>query len=41
VERAVLWSKMPFEELLRELVKDAGARGQIGELLGIKSQQDE
>jgi type VI secretion system protein ImpA len=36
VERAVLWSRMPFEQLLGELVKDSSARGQVGELLGIK-----
>jgi hypothetical protein len=27
---------MPFDQLLGELIKDAGARGQVGELLGIK-----
>jgi type VI secretion system protein ImpA len=36
VERAVAWSRMPFDQLLGELIKDAGARGQVGELLGIK-----
>ncbi|HEX3727613.1 MAG TPA: type VI secretion system protein TssA [Pirellulales bacterium] len=40
VERAVLWSRMPFEQLLGELVKDSSARGQIGELLGIKPPED-
>jgi len=36
VERASMWAKMSFEELLTELVKDSGTREQIGELLGIK-----
>jgi type VI secretion system protein ImpA len=36
VERAVLWSRMPFEQLLRELIKDSSARDQVGELLGLK-----
>ena len=36
VERAVAWSRMPFDQLLGELIKDSGARGQVGELLGIK-----
>lgn len=37
VERAVTWSRLPFDQLLSELIKDAGARHQVGELLGIKS----
>jgi type VI secretion system protein ImpA len=36
VERAVSWSRMPFDQLLGELIKDSSARGQVGELLGIK-----
>jgi type VI secretion system protein ImpA len=36
VERAVAWSRMPFDQLLGELIKDTSARGQVGELLGIK-----
>jgi type VI secretion system protein ImpA len=36
VERAVAWSRMPFDQLIGELIKDSGARGQVGELLGIK-----
>jgi type VI secretion system protein ImpA len=36
VERAASWTRMPFEELLAELVKDSGTREQIGELLGFK-----
>lgn len=40
VERAVLWSRMPFEQLLHELIKDAGARDQVTELLGIRPPPD-
>jgi type VI secretion system protein ImpA len=36
VRRAVDWSKMPFDRLIAELIKDSGARGQVEELLGIK-----
>jgi type VI secretion system protein ImpA len=36
VERAVAWSRMPFDQLLTELIKDSSARSQVGELLGIK-----
>lgn len=36
VERASMWARMSFEELLTELVKDSSTREQIGELLGIK-----
>ena len=40
VERAVAWSRMPFDQLLGEMIKDASARGQVGELLGIKPPPD-
>jgi type VI secretion system protein ImpA len=36
VDRATAWTRMSFEELLGELVKDGGTRDQIGELLGLK-----
>jgi len=36
VQRAVNWGRMPFEDLLQELLKDATVRTQVGELLGIK-----
>ena len=36
VERAVSWSRMPFDQLLGALIKDAGTRGQVSELLGIE-----
>lgn len=40
IDRAVLWSRMPFEKLLEELIKDNATRGQVSELLGIKPPQD-
>ena len=36
VQRAVNWGRMPFEDLLEELLKDTSVRAQVGELLGIK-----
>lgn len=36
VQRAVNWGRMPFEDLLQELLKDTSVRAQVGELLGIK-----
>lgn len=35
IDRAVAWGKMPFNELLREIIKDDGARNQVSELLGL------
>jgi type VI secretion system protein ImpA len=37
VDRAVAWGRMPFDQLLSELIKDATQRDQVGELLGIKA----
>ena len=37
VQRAVTWGRMPFEQLLQELLKDSSVRGQVGEMLGLKS----
>jgi len=31
IERAVVWGRMPFDQLLSELIKDTGVRGQVGE----------
>ena len=36
VQRAVNWGRMPFEDLLHELLKDTAVHAQVGELLGIK-----
>ncbi len=36
LQRALKWGRMPFHELLEELLKDATVRGQVTELLGIK-----
>ncbi len=41
VQRAVNWGRMPFEDLLQELLKDTTVRAQVGELLGIKSTEGE
>lgn len=35
IERAVRWANMPFEELVRDYIKDQNAQGQIWETLGI------
>ena len=40
VGRAAAWGRMSLEELVRELVKDSGARDQIGELLGFGKRDD-
>lgn len=39
VGRAAAWGRMSFEELVVELVKDSGARDQIGELLGFPKRE--
>ena len=36
VQRAVNWGRMPFEDLLKELLQDTTVRAQVGDLLGIK-----
>lgn len=36
LQRALKWGRMPFNELLEELLKDANVRGQVTDLLGIK-----
>lgn len=36
IERAVTWGRLPFDQLLTELIKDQTTRGQVVELLGIK-----
>ncbi len=35
VQRAVNWGRMPFDQLLKELLKDESVRNQVGELLGL------
>ncbi|MFO0915405.1 MAG: type VI secretion system protein TssA [Pirellulales bacterium] len=35
IDRAILWGRMPFHKLLREIVKDSTARDQVRDLLGI------
>jgi type VI secretion system protein ImpA len=41
IERAVVWGRMPFDQLLGELIKDTSVRGQVGELLGLKAPSSE
>jgi type VI secretion system protein ImpA len=36
IERAVRWANMPFDELVRDYIKDPNVQGQIWETLGIK-----
>jgi type VI secretion system protein ImpA len=36
IERAVAWGRLPFDQLLQELIKDQTSRGHVVELLGIK-----
>lgn len=36
IDRAISWGQMPFDQLLREMIKDQAARSQVGELLGIR-----
>lgn len=37
IDRAISWGRMPFDQLLREMIKDAGSQDQVRDLLGIKS----
>ena len=37
IDRAVSWGRLPFEQLMAELIKDETARGAVSELLGIRS----
>ncbi len=41
IDRAITWGRLPFDQLLQELVKDTSVRGQVGELLGIRSPDGE
>jgi type VI secretion system protein ImpA len=36
IERAISWGRMPFHQLLDELLHDAGTRGQVRDLLGLR-----
>lgn len=38
IDRAIAWGRMPFEQLLREMIKDESVRGQVNDLLGMQSQ---
>lgn len=40
VQRAVNWARMPFEDVLEDLVKDEQIMGKIGDTLGIRNQSE-
>ena len=40
VQRAVRWGQMPFEDLLKDVVKDSAARQQVLDLLGIQGSEE-
>ncbi|MHB8971786.1 MAG: type VI secretion system protein TssA [Pirellulaceae bacterium] len=40
IDRAISWGRMPFDQLLREMIKDTGTQDQVRELLGIKAAND-
>lgn len=39
VQRAVTWARMPFEEVMKDLVKDEQILGKIDDTLGLRNQQ--
>jgi type VI secretion system protein ImpA len=41
IDRAISWGRLPFDELLREMIKDEGTRGQVRDLLGIRAKDDQ
>ena len=41
IDRAISWGRMPFDQLLREMIKDTGSQDQVRDLLGIKTANDE
>ncbi|MHB0955505.1 MAG: type VI secretion system protein TssA [Pirellulaceae bacterium] len=41
IDRAISWGRMPFDQLLREMIKDAGSQDQVRDLLGIKGPDNE
>ena len=41
IDRAISWGRMPFDQLLREMIKDSGSQDQVRDLLGIKNASDE
>lgn len=40
IDRAIAWGQMPFDQLLREMIKDESSRLQVGDLLGIKTRTE-
>jgi type VI secretion system protein ImpA len=41
IDRAITWGRLPFDELLREMIKDEGTQGQVRDLLGIRAKEDQ
>jgi type VI secretion system protein ImpA len=41
IDRAITWGRMPFEHLLREMIKDESVRHQVTDLLGIQSKSED
>lgn len=41
IDRAITWGRLPFDELLREMIKDQGTRDQVRDLLGIRAKDDQ
>ena len=39
IDRAVAWGRMPFQQLLQEMIRDENARWQVNELLGIRADE--
>jgi type VI secretion system protein ImpA len=37
IDRAISWGSLPFDQLLREMIKDESTRSQVSELLGLQS----
>ena len=37
IDRAISWGRMPFDQLLREMIKDSGSQDQVRDLLGIRA----
>jgi type VI secretion system protein ImpA len=40
IDRAIAWGQMPFDQLLREMIKDESSRLQVSDLLGIKARTE-
>ena len=41
IDRAISWGRMPFDQLLLEMIKDSGTQNQVRDLLGIRTEDQE